>query len=112
MFKAGATLQRTRTRPPDGSRERQPARLGHHPGLARPSTSACRLLLVETEFEYPANLSEDGNTLIPYSGKGEAALDDAVDEVIEQVLADGGQVFFYDPGVLDLHQGIAAILRY
>jgi hypothetical protein len=41
-----------------------------------------------------------------------AAVDDAVDEVIEYVIADGSEVFFYDPGVLDLHQSIAAILRY
>jgi len=26
--------------------------------------------------------------------------------------ADGGDVFFYDPGVLDVHQRIAAVLRY
>ena len=45
-------------------------------------------------------------------GKGAAALDDAVDEVIERVIANGGEVFFYDPGVLDVHQQIAAVLRY
>jgi hypothetical protein len=50
--------------------------------------------------------------LLAYSGHGAAALDDAVDEVIEKVLADGGEVLFYEPGVLDLHQRIAAVLRY
>ena len=35
-----------------------------------------------------------------------------MDELIERVLADGGEVFFYEPGVLDLHQQIAAVLRY
>jgi hypothetical protein len=69
-------------------------------------------LLVETDFEYPADVSEDGDRLLPYTGEGPAALDDAVDEVIEIVLADGGEVFFYDPGALDLHQRIAAVLRY
>jgi hypothetical protein len=37
-------------------------------------------------------------------------LNDAVAEVIEQVIADVGDVFFYDPGVLDLRQRIAAVL--
>jgi hypothetical protein len=34
-----------------------------------------------------------------------------VDEVIWRVITDGGEVFFHDPGVLDLHQRIAAVLR-
>ena len=72
----------------------------------------CQTLLVETDFEYPADLAPQGDRLLPYSGRGAAALDDAVDEVIERVLADGGEVFFYEPGVLDLHQRIAAVLRY
>jgi hypothetical protein len=72
----------------------------------------CQTLLVETGFEHPADVAPDGDRLLPYSGRGAAALDDAVDEVIERVLADGGEVYFYDPGVLDLHQGVAAVLRY
>ena len=72
----------------------------------------CQTLLVETGFEYRADLSPQGDRLLEYSGRGAAALDDAVDEVIERVIADGGEVFFYDPGVLDLHQRIAAVLRY
>jgi hypothetical protein len=39
-------------------------------------------------------------------------MDDAVDELIERVMADGGEVFFYEPGTLDTHQQIAGILRY
>ena len=50
--------------------------------------------------------------MLPYTGKGAAALDDAVHELIEKVLADGGEVFFYEPGVLEIHQKIAAVLRY
>jgi hypothetical protein len=69
-------------------------------------------VLVETGFEYPADVDSQGGRLLPYSGRGAAALDDAVDEVIEQVIARGGDVFFYEPGVLDLHQQIAAVLRY
>jgi hypothetical protein len=72
----------------------------------------CQTLLVESDFEYPADLAPEGDHLLPFSGRGAAALDDAVDEVIEKALAGGGEVFFYEPGVLDLHQRIAAILRY
>jgi hypothetical protein len=72
----------------------------------------CQILLVETDFEYAADLSEEGDRLLPYTGKGAASLDDAVDDVIEKVLAEGGEVFFYEPGALDLHQRIAAVLRY
>jgi hypothetical protein len=71
----------------------------------------CQTLLVETTFEHPAEVSPAGDRLLPHTGRGPAALDDAVDELIERVIADGGDVFFYEPGVLDLHQRIAAILR-
>jgi hypothetical protein len=49
--------------------------------------------------------------LLPYTGRGPQSLDDAVDEVIERVMANGGEVFFYSPGDLDAHQKIAAVLR-
>jgi hypothetical protein len=48
----------------------------------------------------------------PTAVAGRQPLNDAVAEVIEQVIADVGDVFFYDPGVLDLRQRIAAVLRY
>jgi hypothetical protein len=70
------------------------------------------MLLVETGFEYPADLDPGGDRLLPYTGRGEASLDDAVDDAIEHVLATGGDVFFYEPGALDVHQKIAAVLRY
>jgi hypothetical protein len=69
-------------------------------------------LLVEKQFKYPADVSPEGDRLLPYTGKGAAALDDAVDEVIEQVMGAGGEVFFYPPGDLDVHQRIAAVLRH
>jgi hypothetical protein len=72
----------------------------------------CQILLVETDFHHPADLGAQGDRLLPYSGRGAASLDDAVDEVIEKVMADGGEVFFYETGVLDTHQRIAAVLRY
>jgi hypothetical protein len=34
------------------------------------------------------------------------------DRIVEKVIGCGGDVFFYEPGVLDLHQQIAAVLRY
>jgi hypothetical protein len=71
----------------------------------------CRTLLVEKEFKYPADLSPEGDRLLPYTGRGPQALDDAVNEVIERVMASGGEVFFYSPGDLDIHQQIAAVLR-
>lgn len=70
-----------------------------------------RTLLVEKDFHYPADLSPDGKQLLPFTGKGATALDDAADEAIERTLARGGEVFFYDPGTLDIHQKIAAIVR-
>jgi len=113
VFQSGATLRRTRAL----------VRLGeavsanrHASGIDQVWRAAfdkrCQILLVETGFEYPADLAPDGDRLLPYSGRGAGALDDAVDEVIERVIAGGSEVFFYDPGVLDLHQGIAAVLRY
>lgn len=71
----------------------------------------CRTLLVEKEFKYPADVSPQGDRLLPYSGQGAAALDDAVDAIIERVIDSGGEVFFYDSGTLDVHQRIATILR-
>ncbi|MCC7083769.1 MAG: hypothetical protein IT427_02040 [Pirellulales bacterium] len=71
----------------------------------------CKTLLVEKDFKYAADLDSDGYQLLPYSGKGAAGLDDAVDEVIERVMATGGNVYFYSPGDLEIHQKIAAVLR-
>jgi len=71
----------------------------------------CQILLVDKEFKYPADLSPEGERLLPYTGRGPGALDDAVDEVIERVMSAGGEVFFYPAGDLDVHQRIAAVLR-
>jgi hypothetical protein len=73
--------------------------------------SQCRTLLVEKEFKYPADLTPEGDRLLPYTGQGSRALDDAVDEVIERVMDSGGEVFFYPAGDLEAHQKIAAVLR-
>ena len=113
VFKAGNTLRRTRAL----ARLHEAVSLNRHAsGIDQVWRAAfekrCQTLLVETMFEHRADLSPAGDRLLPYTGRGPAALDDTVDELIERVIADGGDVFFYEPGVLDLHQGIAAILRY
>ncbi len=113
VFKAGSTLRRTRAL----VRLNEAVSVNRHAsGIDQVWRAAfdkrCQTLLVETGFEHPADLAPNGDRLLPYSGRGAAALDDAVDEVIEKVLADGGEVFFYEPGELDIHQQIAAILRY
>jgi hypothetical protein len=113
VFQAGTTLKRTRAL----VRLKQAVSANRHAsGIDQVWRAAfekrCQTVLVEAGFEYPADLDPQGARLLPYSGRGAAALDDAVDEVIEKVLADGGEVFFYEDGVLDLHQKIAAVLRY
>jgi hypothetical protein len=113
IFQAGSTLKRTRAL----IRLKEAVSVNRHAsGIIQVWRAAfekrCQILLVEADFEYPADVDETGASLAPYTGRGSAALDDAVDDVIEKVLADGGEVFFYEPGVLDLHQRIAAVLRY
>jgi hypothetical protein len=113
VFKAGNTLRRTRAL----ARLHEAVSLNRHAsGIDQVWRAAfekrCQTLLVETTFEHPAELSPTGDRLLPYTGRGAAALDDSIDELIERVIADGGDVFFYEDGVLDLHERIAAILRY
>jgi hypothetical protein len=113
VFKSGSTARRTRAL----VRLSEAVSANRHAsGIDQVWRAAfekrCQILLVETGFEHPADLSPLGDRLLPYTGKGAAALDDAVDEAIESVLANGGEVFFYEPGALDIHQRIAAVLRY
>lgn len=113
IFQAGSTLRRTRAL----VRLKEAVSANRHAsGIDQVWRAAfekrCQTLLVEKNFHQPANLAPQGDHLLPYTAKGEAALDDAVDEVIERVIADGGEVFFYEPGALELHQKIAAVLRY
>jgi hypothetical protein len=70
-----------------------------------------RTLLVEKDYKYSTNIADDGVTLAKYTGEGAQALDDIVDEAVERVVAAGGEVFFYQPGDLGVHQKIAAVLR-
>ncbi len=111
-FEAGATLRRTEALV---HLDQAVSAQRHASGIDQVWRAAvggkCRTLLVEKEFKYPADLSPEGDRLLPYTGKGAAALDDAVDEVIERVMDSGGEVFFYASGDLDAHQRIAAVLR-
>lgn len=72
-----------------------------------------RLLLVEQDFHFPAQVDETGMHLLP-AGEADAAqtMDDAVDEIVESVLNQRGRVVFVDNGQLKAHQRIALILRY
>jgi hypothetical protein len=70
-------------------------------------------LLVEREFVYPACVDATGMQLTAATdGTAPGVLDDAIDEIITQVMATGGQVTFVNPGDLQAHQHIALITRY
>jgi hypothetical protein len=112
VFDAGATLRRTEALV---QLDKAVGAQRHSSGIDQVWRAAvggrCRTLLVEKEFKYPADLSPKGDRLLPYTGKGTASLDDAVDELIERVMDSGGEVFFYPTGDLAAHQRIAAVLR-
>jgi hypothetical protein len=112
VFDSGATLRRTEALV---QLDQAVSAHRHASGIDQVWRAAvgarCRTLLVEKDFKYPADLSPEGDRLLPYTGKGAAALDDAVDETIERVMDTGGEVFFYGSGDLDVHQKIAAVLR-
>ncbi len=72
-----------------------------------------KLLLVEEDFHYPARVDASGTHLEPAEDiSAPDVIDDAVDEIIETVLAKNGRVVFADNGQLEAHQRIALILRY
>ena len=71
------------------------------------------LLLVEKDFHYPARLDHDSQVLIPADDvTAPDVIDDAIDEIVEAVIASGGEVVFMENGQLEDHQRIAMILRY
>lgn len=71
-----------------------------------------KLLLVEKNYHVPAVITEGGNLQLVDQVGGTEVMDDAVDEIIEAVLAKGGDVVFVDDGSLATHHHIALILRY
>jgi hypothetical protein len=57
-------------------------------------------------------MSPEGGRLLPYTGQGARALDDAVDEAIEWVMDTGSEILSCASHDLDVHQKIAAGLRH
>lgn len=70
-----------------------------------------RVLVVEEDFEYPARIVDGG---LEPAGDVDApeVVDDAVDELVEIVLGEGGEVVFVEPGGLGEHGPVALLLRY
>jgi hypothetical protein len=71
-----------------------------------------KLLLVEKGYHEPAILSSNGGIELVAEPGGTEVIDDAVDEIIEAVLANGGEVALVEDGSLAQHQRIALVLRY
>lgn len=71
-----------------------------------------KLLLVEKNYHVPAILNEKGKFELVEAVGGTDVMDDAVDEIIEAVLAMGGNVAIVDDGSLADHRHIALTLRY
>jgi hypothetical protein len=70
-------------------------------------------LLVETGYSYTAKPDHNGMWIVPSeAAAGEGILSDAVDAVIETVIAKDGKVVFFDDGMLESYGHIAMILRY
>lgn len=66
------------------------------------------LLLVEQSYALPARLSEDGTMLLPATDREHPdVIDDAIDELVELVIARGGQVRFVPDGSLRHQDRIA-----
>ncbi|TAH42665.1 MAG: hypothetical protein EYC69_05355 [Bacteroidetes bacterium] len=73
-----------------------------------------RTLLVEKDYKESARLGSDGYTLIVDNGVSEARnkIEDAVDDIIEMVLKNRGDVVFLNNGALKAYQHIVMLNRY
>lgn len=71
-----------------------------------------KLLLVEKGYHVPAVVDEKGGLQVVTEPGGTKVMDDAVDEIIEAVLAKGGEVMIVDDNALPDHNHIALTLRY
>lgn len=69
-------------------------------------------LLVEKSYHVPAIVADNGGLELVDQVGGTEVMDDAVDEIIEAVLAKGGNVVLVEDGALSNYQQIALILRY
>ncbi|EKQ66916.1 hypothetical protein OsccyDRAFT_4728 [Leptolyngbyaceae cyanobacterium JSC-12] len=71
-----------------------------------------KLLLVEKNYHIPAIVTDDGRLESVDQPGGVEVMDDAVDEIIEAVLAKGGDVVIVNDDSLAEQQHIALTLRY
>lgn len=73
-----------------------------------------RLLIVEKDFSCAAKMGKDDYTLITdgFDKKDPDVIADIVDDVIEIVLKNNGDIVFVDNGKLTDHKGITLITRY
>ena len=66
---------------------------------------------MEKGYHVPAVVDEKGGLQV-VTEPGGTKVDDAVDEIIEAVLAKGGEVMIVDDNALSDHNHIALTLRY
>ncbi|MFI5133273.1 MAG: hypothetical protein ACHQEB_03000 [Chitinophagales bacterium] len=73
-----------------------------------------KLLIVEKNFMYPAHHGADADTIYKedHQVSNDFYIKDAVDDIIEKVLENGGDVEFVDEGLLKNYGRIALILYY
>lgn len=71
-----------------------------------------KLLLVEKGYHVPAVVDGKGYLQVVEAKGGTDVIDDAVDEIIEVVLAKGGEVMLMEDDALPDHRHIALTLRY
>lgn len=69
-------------------------------------------LIVETGIEYPARVTEDGRLVAVDDRDAPGVVDDAVDELIEAVLARGGTAQLVPDGTLDDLGRVALLTRH
>ncbi len=69
-------------------------------------------LLTEINFSMIGTITDEGFVPGGQAAAGDVHTDDAVDEIIENVVSKGGQVVFFENGKLDHYGKIAMILRY
>jgi hypothetical protein len=73
-----------------------------------------KLLIVEKDYRYPACLAGFGDKIQPENRDQQMPfyIGDAVDDIMEKVLAHGGDVEFVSNGVLENYQQIALIILH
>jgi hypothetical protein len=87
------------------------ALVGIKPAWVAARAGRARTLVVEDDFVYPAREVDGGLEPIGHPADP-GQLDDAVDELIDMVIAAGGDVVGVEPGTLGEHGPVALLLRY